>query len=97
MGAETATSPQRLLNRLAERLKAARDIGWQMRHTVDDMVRSVLLALEHPAAVGESFNIGNQRAVVTIYGLANAVVRVLRSSSEIQGKNQFRPVPSKIS
>jgi UDP-glucose 4-epimerase len=51
---------------------------------VDDMVRSVLLALEHPAAVGESFNIGNQRAVVTIYGLANAVVRVLRSSSEIR-------------
>jgi UDP-glucose 4-epimerase len=51
---------------------------------VDDMVRSVLLALEHPAAVGESFNIGNQRAVVTIYGLANAVVRVLRSPSEIR-------------
>jgi UDP-glucose 4-epimerase len=51
---------------------------------VDDMVRSVLLALEHPAAVGESFNIGNQRAVVTIYGLASAVVRVLRSSSELR-------------
>jgi UDP-glucose 4-epimerase len=51
---------------------------------VDDMVKGVLLAMEHPKAVGESFNIGNQRAVVTIYGLANAVVRVLNSSSVIR-------------
>lgn len=51
---------------------------------VDDMVRGVMLALTHPDAVGESFNIGNQRAVVTIYGLANAVVRVLGSKSEIR-------------
>ena len=50
---------------------------------VDDMVRGVHLALTHPDAVGESFNIGNQRAVVTIYGLANTVVRVLGSSSQI--------------
>ncbi len=51
---------------------------------VDDMVRAVLLSLEHPNAVGESFNIGNQRAVVTIYGLASAIVRVLGSSSPIE-------------
>lgn len=51
---------------------------------VDDMVRGVLIALTHPAAVGESFNIGNVRAVTTIYGLANTVVRVLGSSSEIR-------------
>jgi UDP-glucose 4-epimerase len=50
---------------------------------VDDMVDGVLLAIEHPNAVGESFNIGNQRAVVTIYGLANTVVRVLASNSTI--------------
>jgi len=50
---------------------------------VDDMVDGVLLAMQHPKAVGESFNIGNQRAVVTIYGLANAVVRVLNSKSKI--------------
>jgi UDP-glucose 4-epimerase len=50
---------------------------------VDDMVRGVLLAMEHPNAIGESFNIGNERAVVTIYGLASAVVRVLSSKSEI--------------
>ena len=50
---------------------------------VDDMVEGTLIALEHPAAVGEAFNIGNQRAVVTIYGLASAVVRVLQSKSDI--------------
>jgi UDP-glucose 4-epimerase len=33
--------------------------------------------------VGESFNIGNQRAVTTIYGLANTVTRVLESRSKI--------------
>lgn len=51
---------------------------------VDDMVRAVLLSLEHPGAIGESFNIGNSRAVLTIYGLANAVTRILHSSSEIR-------------
>jgi UDP-glucose 4-epimerase len=50
---------------------------------VDDMVRAVLLALEDKRAIGESFNVGNQRAVVTIYGLASAVVRVLGSKSKI--------------
>ena len=50
---------------------------------VDDMVDGVMLAIEHPNAVGESFNIGNQKAVVTIYGLANTVVRVLESKSSI--------------
>ena len=50
---------------------------------VDDLVDGVLLAMVHPKAVGESFNIGNQKAVVTIYGLANTVVRVLDSKSPI--------------
>jgi len=50
---------------------------------VDDMVDGVLLAMVHPKAVGESFNIGNQKAVVTIFGLANTVVRVLDSKSPI--------------
>jgi UDP-glucose 4-epimerase len=50
---------------------------------VDDMVDGVLLAMMHPEAVGESFNIGNERAVITIYGLANTVVRVLGSKSKI--------------
>jgi len=50
---------------------------------IDDMVEGLLLALEHPRAVGESFNIGNPRAVVTIFGLAQTVCRVLNSSSKI--------------
>jgi UDP-glucose 4-epimerase len=50
---------------------------------IDDMVDGVLLAIEEPRAIGESFNIGNARAVVTIYGLANTVVRVLKSKSKI--------------
>lgn len=50
---------------------------------VDDMVEGVLCALEHPKAVGESFNIGNARAVTTIYGLAEAVCRIVGSSSKI--------------
>jgi UDP-glucose 4-epimerase len=50
---------------------------------VDDMVRGVQLALDHPNAVGESFNIGNQRAVTTIYGLASTVIRVTGSTSTV--------------
>ena len=48
------------------------------------MVRAVLLCLEHPDAPGESFNIGSARAVVTIYGLANTVIRVLDSPSKVR-------------
>ena len=51
---------------------------------VDDMVEGILLAMEHPNSVGQSFNIGNGRAVVTIYGLANTIVRVLGSKSQIK-------------
>lgn len=50
---------------------------------VDDMVEGLLFAMESPKAVGESFNIGNARAVTTIFGLAEAVCRVLNSKSEI--------------
>lgn len=50
---------------------------------VDDMVEAVLCALTKPEAVGESFNIGNARAVTTIYGLAQTVCRVLNSRSKI--------------
>jgi UDP-glucose 4-epimerase len=48
------------------------------------MVRGLLRAMVAPAAVGESFNIGNHRTVTTIYGLANTVVRVLDSPSQIR-------------
>jgi len=50
---------------------------------VDDMVDGVLKAMTHPNAVGQAFNIGNVRAVTTIYGLASTVIRVLGSKSKI--------------
>ena len=50
---------------------------------IDDIVDSVLVALENDNAVGESFNIGNPRGTVTIYGLALAVIRVTYSKSKI--------------
>ena len=51
---------------------------------VDDMVEGTLLALTDPRAIGQSFNIGNERSVQTIYGLASTVVRVLGGKSEIK-------------
>ena len=51
---------------------------------VDDMIDGVMLAIQHPKAVGESFNIGNARSVETIHGLANTVIRVLGSKSDIE-------------
>ncbi|GAB4292161.1 MAG: SDR family oxidoreductase [Myxococcota bacterium] len=50
---------------------------------VDDMVRGLLLCLTKQDAVGESFNIGNPRAVLTIYGLAQTIRNVLNSKSKI--------------
>ncbi len=51
---------------------------------VDDMVDGLLLALNKKEAIGESFNIGNSRAITTIYGLAEIVCRILNSSSKIE-------------
>ena len=50
---------------------------------VDDFVDCLTRCIENPAAVGESFNIGNARAVITILGLAQTVCRVLGSKSDI--------------
>jgi len=50
---------------------------------VDDMVAGTLLALEHPNAVGESFNIGNARSAVTIYDLATRIKRLTGCAGEI--------------
>lgn len=50
---------------------------------VDDMIDGLLLTLDKKEAIGESFNIGNSRAVTTIYGLAETVCRILSSSSRI--------------
>jgi UDP-glucose 4-epimerase len=50
---------------------------------VDDMVEAVLLSLERPEAVGQSFNIGNARSTVTIYDLAQRVKRLTGCPGEI--------------
>ena len=50
---------------------------------VTDMVAGVLLCLEHPAAVGQTFNIGNPRAAVTIFDLAQRIKRISGARGEI--------------
>lgn len=55
---------------------------------VDDMVDALLLALEHPNAVGESFNVGNARSAVTIYDLALRIRRLTGLEHELL----FRPL-----
>jgi UDP-glucose 4-epimerase len=50
---------------------------------VDDMVEALLLALEHPNAVGESFNVGNARSAVTIYDLALRIRRFTGLDAEL--------------
>jgi UDP-glucose 4-epimerase len=50
---------------------------------VDDLVECLMRCIEYPEAIGQSFNIGNARAVITILGLAETVLRVTRSASNI--------------
>ncbi len=50
---------------------------------VDDFVDCLIRCVENPKAIGESFNIGNARAVITILGLAQLVCRILKSDSKI--------------
>lgn len=50
---------------------------------VDDFVDCLFRCIENPNAIGNSFNIGNSRAITTILGLAEAVCRVLKSDSKI--------------
>ena len=47
------------------------------------MVEGTLLGLEHPNAVGESFNIGNARSAVTIYDLARRIKALAGAKGEI--------------
>jgi UDP-glucose 4-epimerase len=50
---------------------------------VDDMVDAVLLTMAEPKSAGESFNIGNERTVTTVYNLAETIIRVTGSKSQI--------------
>ena len=47
------------------------------------MVDATLACLEQPAAVGQTFNIGNPRATVTIYDLAQRIRRLTGADVEI--------------
>ncbi len=50
---------------------------------VDDFVDCLSKCLVNEKAIGESFNVGNARAVITITGLAHLVCRTLNSKSKI--------------
>jgi UDP-glucose 4-epimerase len=58
---------------------------------VDDMVAGVLLCLERPEAVGESFNIGNPRSAVTIFDLAQRIRRITGTRVEIRFEPHLSP------
>jgi UDP-glucose 4-epimerase len=50
---------------------------------IGDFIDGIMRCLENPAAIGDSFNIGNARAVVTIFGLAQTICNILNSKSKI--------------
>ncbi len=50
---------------------------------VDDMVEALLLCLERPEAVGQTFNVGNARSTVTILDLAQRIKRLTGCPGEI--------------
>jgi UDP-glucose 4-epimerase len=54
---------------------------------IDDFIDGFMRCVENPKAIGQSFNIGNPRAVVTVFGLAQTICRVLKSTSRVR----FRP------
>ena len=51
---------------------------------IDDFCDGIMEMLARPAAVGEDFNIGNPQNTVTILQLAEQIVKLTRSKSEIQ-------------
>lgn len=50
---------------------------------IDDFVQGILLCLEKDEAIGNSFNIGNPRATITIGMLANSIKDIAKSKSII--------------
>jgi len=50
---------------------------------VDDMIEALLLCLERPEAVGQTFNVGNARSAVTIFDLAHRIKRLTGARGEI--------------
>jgi nucleoside-diphosphate-sugar epimerase len=56
---------------------------------VDDFVDGVLRCTENPAAIGHAFNLGNPQGTATNFELANMIIRLTQSKSEIV----FKPHP----
>lgn len=56
---------------------------------VDDFVDGVLSCAEAPQAVGHAFNLGNPQGTATNFELANTIIRLTQSRSEVV----FRPHP----
>jgi nucleoside-diphosphate-sugar epimerase len=56
---------------------------------VDDFVDGVLRCAENTAAVGNAFNLGNPQGTATNFELANMIIRLTQSTSEII----FKPHP----
>ena len=55
---------------------------------VDDIVRGIFLALERKEAIGQSFNIGNPTSTVTVFDLAERIIRLSKTKSKII----FKPI-----
>lgn len=58
---------------------------------VDDIIEGVVLSLTRPEALGEAFNIGNPRSVITVFNLAREVARLSSSRSTIKFVQEDRP------
>ena len=78
-----------------ETILAGRDLvihgdGSQVRAWcyVDDLVDALMLVLERREAVGEVFNIGNERSVLTVLELATKIRELMEADVEIK----FRPL-----
>jgi nucleoside-diphosphate-sugar epimerase len=56
---------------------------------VEDFVDGVLRCTERPEAIGQAFNLGNPQGTITNFELANMIIRLTNSRSEIV----FRPHP----
>lgn len=58
---------------------------------VDDIIDAILLCLSRDEAIGQVFNIGNPRSVITVHHLAREIIRLTNSKSKIR----FVPVERK--
>ena len=56
---------------------------------IDDFIDGVLRCVEMPQAVGQAFNLGNPQGTVTNFELANTIIRLTNSKSDIV----FKPHP----